>query len=201
MLLASNIVLYILNQFCIFRFLSAHGRTVIFDKLIKSFEELAKSDHVILSSRIVHDMTNNLNKMNQIMPDVCEKIMQYLHENRSMLAGKIVGRSLYALFTVGYEPVADALLPDNAENTQQQPIQFDDFGAIILRDFELLPGLTIVRACLALVFYRALSIELIEKVFDLNFLMRLENEITICYAKVSAHYLHFTLLIDTYDSR
>lgn len=155
---------------------------------------MAKGDNVILSSRIVRDMTNNLNKINQIVPNICEKIMQYLHENRSMLAGEIVGRSLYALFTIGYEPVGDALLPDTEENTQQ-PIQFDDFGGIIIRDFELMPGLTIVRACLALVFYRALSIELIEKVFDLNFLMRLENEITICYAKVSVHHI-----FDTHDS-
>lgn len=128
-----------------------------------------------------------------MVPMLCDQIMRYLYENRSMVCGDIVGRTLYILFTLGYEPANDLLMLNDEQETgpQQEPIQFDDFGAIIERDFELIAGLTIVRSCLALAFYRALSFELIDKVFNLDFLMRLEKEITICYVNVRpSHSLH-----------
>lgn len=160
-------------------------RTAILNKLIKSIEEEASGDDLILSSRIIRDVMNNLSKLNYMVPEICNKIMRYLNENRSTICGNVIGRALFILYSLGYEPAANVLLPDDQGHTQeQQLIRFDDFGAIIERDFELMPGLTIVRACLALVFYRALSMELIEKVFNLNFLMRLESEISICYENV-----------------
>lgn len=167
-------------------------RSAMFNKLIKSIEEGASGDDLVLSSRMIRDVVNNLNKLNYMVPEICEKILRYLYENRKKVCGEIVGRALYTFYTLGYEPAAHTCLPGYEQSTQQlpqqlpqqQPIRFYDFGAIIERDFELMPGLTIVRACLALVYYRALSMELIEKVFNLDFLMRLESEISICYANV-----------------
>lgn len=46
-------------------------------------------------------------------------------------------------------------------------------------------GLTIVQACLALAFYRAIDESLINRVFNIEFIKRLENEIELCYSKVS----------------
>lgn len=172
-------------------------RTAIFDKIVKAFEEQANGSDIVLSSRIIREVLNNLSKSNYVLPGICDKIVRYLYENRSMVSGETVGRSLYTLYTLGYDPADNLLLADDEQSTQQEPVHFDVFGAIIERDFELMAGLTIVRVCLALVYYRALSMELIEKVFNLDFLMRLEKEITICYATVRLEQSAFISMLGT----
>lgn len=159
-------------------------RTAIFDKIAKAFEEKANGSDIVFSSRIIREVLNNLSKTNYVLPGICDKIVRYLYDNQSMVSGETVGRALYVLYTLGYDPADNLLLSEDEQSTQQGMVRFDVFGAIIERDFELMTGLTIVRVCLALVYYRALSMDLIEKVFNLDFLMRLEKEITICYATV-----------------
>lgn len=115
-----------------------------------------------------------------------------------MVCGGIVTRTLHTLYSIGYEPADYVLLPHDEQSTpapQQQEVRFDEFGAIMERDFEVMSGLSIVRGCLALAFYRALSIDLIERVFNLDFITRLEKEISVCYASVRRSHFLFSLLI------
>lgn len=46
-------------------------------------------------------------------------------------------------------------------------------------------GLSIVQACLALNFYRTLPEALINRVFNIEFIRRLEDEIEMCYSKAT----------------
>lgn len=46
-------------------------------------------------------------------------------------------------------------------------------------------GLSIVQACLALAFYKSLPDSLINRVFNIDFIKRLEDEIEMCYSKVT----------------
>lgn len=45
-------------------------------------------------------------------------------------------------------------------------------------------GLSIVQACLALTFYKVLPQSLINRVFNIDFIKRIEDEIEMCYSKV-----------------
>lgn len=130
-----------------------------------------------------------------MMPTLNEKIIRYMYDNRSMISGKLVASTIHNLYITGFEPSAELLLPAEGHSHPQE-ICFEDFGAIISRDFELLPGLHIVRACLGLAFYRALPMELIGKVFDISFFKRLEQEIIISNANVRSAPSH-----DRYSSR
>jgi hypothetical protein len=54
----------------------------------------------------------------------------------------------------------------------------------IFRDFPYMTGLSIIQSCLALSFYKSLPEVLIHKVFSIDFIRRLEQEIKMCYSKV-----------------
>lgn len=44
--------------------------------------------------------------------------------------------------------------------------------------------LSIIQACLSLSFYHALTNDLINRIFNIDFIKRLEDEIQLCYSKV-----------------
>lgn len=54
----------------------------------------------------------------------------------------------------------------------------------LCRDFNYMTGLAIVQACLAINFYKALPESLINRVFNIDFIKRIEDEIEMCYSKV-----------------
>lgn len=119
-------------------------------------------------------------------------ILCYVHANRKVISGETVSRALYFLYTLGYEPNAQLLYQCDIENANADSnhIDFEDFGPIIERDFDFLPGLVIVRTCLALTFYRALPMNLLDRVFDLKFIMRLEQEISSISSMVKENIFH-----------
>lgn len=45
-------------------------------------------------------------------------------------------------------------------------------------------GLALVQSCLALCFYKTIPEELINRVFCVKFIQRVEEEIQMCYSKV-----------------
>ncbi|XP_049318397.1 uncharacterized protein LOC105222376 isoform X2 [Bactrocera dorsalis] len=53
------------------------------------------------------------------------------------------------------------------------------------RDFENMSGLSIVQACLALCYYKSMPEDLIDKVFCVKFIQRIEEEIHVCYSKAT----------------
>lgn len=63
------------------------------------------------------------------------------------------------------------------------------------RDFDYMSGLSIVQACLAMNFYKALPESLINRVFNIEFIKRLEDEIEMCYSKVKSNELLQSLCI------
>ena len=60
---------------------------------------------------------------------------------------------------------------------------FEISSEIVLRDFKIMNGLSIVQACLALAYFKALPERLINQVFSIDFIRRLEKEIEMCYSK------------------
>lgn len=64
------------------------------------------------------------------------------------------------------------------------------------RDFEYMTGLSIIQACLALCFYKTLPENLINQIFNIEFIRRLEDEIQMCYSKVFFFvFLHYEKFI------
>lgn len=46
-------------------------------------------------------------------------------------------------------------------------------------------GLSVVQACLALCFYKSIPEQLINQVFCVKFIQRIEDEIQVCYSKAT----------------
>lgn len=117
-------------------------------------------------------------------------MLEYVNENSDAVGGVTVGRLLYYLFSMGYEPNNEMTTQrisnsdDRSSNENASKLlnadlfDFEKFSSIIHRDFNFMNGLLIVQACLALSYYQALPMELINRIFDMNFIVRLEKEMT-----------------------
>lgn len=120
--------------------------------------------------------------MRYAVPHLCGKMLMYVNENKNDVCADIAGRLLYYLFSVGYEPDRELLmLPNGNKNDQSKMLNtelfnFEHFVHIIQRDFNLIPASLIISSCLALGFYQALSMDLINRIFNLEFITRIENE-------------------------
>lgn len=55
-------------------------------------------------------------------------------------------------------------------------------------------GLSIIQACLSLSFYKALPVNMITRVFSIDFIRRLEEEIKMSYSKVLTYYSYIYLI-------
>lgn len=162
--------------------ISAPKRTVILDKLIKFYDEQTRN--IPLSTRFIRDSLYNIGSLQYSQPIVFTNMLRYLYDNRTLISGGVVARALYTLYSSGYEPRNQLLLSDDEPHVDVDDVRFEEFGKIIERDFELIPSLSILRTCLALTFYQALSMELIRRIFDEMFFTRMEEEITQCVTNV-----------------
>ena len=150
-----------------FHFLfSASTKTHLFQRIIEKYETIQNT----LNSRTIREITFNLNASKYIMPSVCENIMNYIVDNKDYVLGDTVEKALYCCYNLGYVPLNDDAIKSSIE--------------IINRDFNYMSGLAIVQACLALTFYKALPMDLINRVFNIDFIKRIEDEIQLCYSKV-----------------
>lgn len=70
-------------------------------------------------------------------------------------------------------------MPESEEESKV----FQKCSEIVLRDFQFMSGLSIIQACLALVYFKSLPERLITRVFSIDFIRRLEKEIEMCYSK------------------
>lgn len=68
---------------------------------------------------------------------------------------------------------------------------FFKFYKYFNRDFNFMSGLAIVQACLSLSFYKVLPGNMISRVFSINFIKRLEEEIKMSYSKVTTLFIIF----------
>lgn len=164
---------------------------------MKRLEEIADSNDFECSPRIINDVMTSLVQANYTIPKLFDTFLKYIYKNRELISGNLIGKCLHGLYHLGYEEsyAEEHLLPlpankaTTAVATNNLPcleseVNFNDFNEIIHRDFEFMSGLSIVHACLALSFYRGLSISLINRIFNIDFIMRLEEEIKLSYSKV-----------------
>lgn len=124
------------------------------------------------------------------MPFLCENLIQYVVDNKDYVLGDTVEKVLYCCYNLGYMPQNDDVLNSSIEIINRLVVQFiHPFLKYICdnyyRDFHYMSGLSIVQACLALAFYKSLPDSLINRVFNIDFIKRLEDEIEMCYSKVT----------------
>lgn len=119
--------------------------------------------------------------MHCAVPHLCGKMLTYVNENKNDVSAETAGRLLYYLFSIGYEPDRELILlpsgnKDPSKMLNTEPFNFQNFVHIIHRDFDLTPAWLILSSCLALGFYQALPLDLINRVFNMDFVTRIEKE-------------------------
>ncbi|XP_055311762.1 uncharacterized protein LOC129574190 isoform X2 [Sitodiplosis mosellana] len=164
-------------------------KTHTLDKLIRKLEEICSSDDVIITARTIQIVTSSLNKIVFVVPRLCEHMLKFVNEHRDIVGGDTVAYLLFYLFSMGYEPYVNSQPILNEDKTGTPKSQylnaelfdFDNFTRIINRDFELMPAWLVVQACLAFSFYQVLTLDLISRVFNIDFVTRLEKELALMY--------------------
>lgn len=152
----------------------ASGQNRTQERLIRCIEERCSdpSSEIVISSLSVQNVTRSLYRMHYAVPQLCGKMLMYVNENKNDVSADTAGRLLYYLFSVGYEPDRELMLP----NGNTELFNFENFVHMIHRDFNLTPAWLIISSCLALGFYQALPLGLINRVFNLEFITRIEKE-------------------------
>lgn len=150
---------------------------------MKKLEDTSNSDDVIITANTIHRATGNLKSISRVVPKMCERFIVFVNENMSIVGADTASHLLFYLFSLGFDPfknldTTQLITSGNHPSFSAQPFDFNNFTRIINRDFELMPAWLIVRACLALSFYQALTLDLIHRVFNIEFFMRLEKELS-----------------------
>lgn len=143
-------------------------RSSIYLKTIGKYSEISEP----LDSRLIRDITFNLNASGYRIERICDQMLDYIHENREHVIGDTVEKVIFCCFNLGY-------MPDHKDQEIQSIVE------IIHRDFNYMSGLSIVQACVALSFLKMLPLSLINRVFNIEFIQRLEDEIKMCYSKAT----------------
>uniref|UniRef100_A0A1A9W857 RAP domain-containing protein n=1 Tax=Glossina brevipalpis TaxID=37001 RepID=A0A1A9W857_9MUSC len=148
--------------------ITALKNSVAYHRTLAKYKEVKCND---LNSRLIKDMAFNFTATNYLVPQILESMFEYITNNYEYIAGDTVEKILTCTYNLGYTPKSSEALQKSS--------------LILLRDFKYMNGLSLVQACLALCFYKALPDELIDKVFCVNFIQRVENEIQMCYSKAT----------------
>lgn len=140
-------------------------KSEIFQKLITKYHDYDGD----LNSRIIRDIAYNLSTSNHHAANIFDNFMRYTITNSTYVSGETLEKIITCFYSLGY-------VPDNEEFLATCKM-------IIDRDFNYMSGLSIIQSCLALCYFKALPEDLIERVFNINFIKRLEQEIESCYSK------------------
>lgn len=76
-------------------------RTSIYRKIILKYESIP---HHPLTSRIIRDITFNLNVAKYRIPSLCDSLNEYIITNREFVLGDTVQKVLFCFFNVNYQP-------------------------------------------------------------------------------------------------
>ncbi|EDV31548.1 uncharacterized protein Dana_GF14495, isoform A [Drosophila ananassae] len=142
--------------------------TVVYNKSLSLYKSLHCKD---LSSRVVRDMAYNFNASQFLVPELLESMFGYISEQHKHVTGDTVEKVLTCSYNLGYTPTSLEVLEHASE--------------VLIRDFDQMSGLAIVQACLALCFYKSIPEELINRIFCVKFIQRIEDEIQVCYSKAT----------------
>ncbi|XP_066999739.2 FAST kinase domain-containing protein 1, mitochondrial isoform X2 [Anabrus simplex] len=125
-----------------------------------------------MSSRSVRDATLNLLSSGCLLPEAVDRLVQYVIDHNVHLLGETVEKVLNLCYSQGYCPTkADTFLSVASD--------------IILRDKSRLNGMSVLQAALALSYFHHLPEELVHFIFTVDFLERLDEEISLCYSKAT----------------
>ncbi|ALC38431.1 CG31643 [Drosophila busckii] len=142
--------------------------TQVYKNALSCYKSLKTHD---LSSRVVRDMAYNFNSSNFFVPELLESMFEYIKDQHAHITGDTVEKVLTCAYNLGYTP---------------QSIESLDYAALVLlRDFDHMSGLSLVQSCLALCFYKTIPEQLVNQVFCVKFIQRIEDEIQICYSKAT----------------
>lgn len=137
---------------------------------MNKFESLVTSPNTNLSSNQINIIIRNAYPTPCAVPKIAKTILTYLSDNRNYISGDLAGKVLFWLFTLSYEP-------------SEQPT-IDLLADVIYRDFDAMSANRITRSCMALGYFQMLPDKLIDKIFNIGFIDRLENETGLSYCKV-----------------
>ncbi|XP_052837250.1 FAST kinase domain-containing protein 1, mitochondrial isoform X1 [Drosophila gunungcola] len=142
--------------------------TMVYNQALLQYKSLHCKD---LSSRVVRDMAYNFNASHFFVPELLESMFDYISEQHSHITGDTVEKVLTCSYNLGYTPASLEAL--------------NHASGVLIRDFEQMSGLSIVQACLALCFYKSIHEQLINQIFCVKFIQRIEDEIQVCYSKAT----------------
>lgn len=143
-------------------------KTEIYKKVMEKYTQILPSP---INSRLIRDITFNINSSNFSAPSLMSHIFSYILDNKEYVVGDTVEKVLFSAYNQGILNVPTKVLNACLD--------------IIRRDFDYMSGLAIVQSCLAMCFYRSLPEDLITKVFSVDFVKRIEDEIKTCYSKAT----------------
>ncbi|KAL7738775.1 hypothetical protein ACLKA6_001174 [Drosophila palustris] len=142
--------------------------TQIYNVALSRYKTLQCKD---LNSRVVRDMAYNFNSSHFFVPELLESMFDYVAQQHEHVTGDTVEKVLTCAYNLGYTPAS---------------LESLDYAAtVLLRDFDHMSGLSLVQSCLALCFYKTIPEQLINQVFCVKFIQRIEDEIQICYSKAT----------------
>lgn len=186
---------------------TASKQTRIIDKLIKQLEQTCDSDEVIITARTIQLVASSLNRIFLVVPKLCERMLIFVNENLGIVGADTTASLLFYLFSMGYEPyvnhqntvlIASESTTDEHDDSSNNlnilltpDFDFANFIRIINRDFDFIPAWSIVQACLALSFYQVLTLDLIQRVFNMDFVTRLEKELALTFDAVKTFHRFF----------
>ncbi|KAK7068534.1 hypothetical protein SK128_028102 [Halocaridina rubra] len=149
-------------------FLNRNGssRSYFFDTLIWAHLQYMEE----LNSRTLRDISMIFHRTNYRCSEMLESMAEYIINNQEYILADTLERFLRCIFIVGYHP-------------QNSGSFFKACLNIIEQDKSQLLGLSYLEMSLALCFYGYITPELIQNVFSIKFLDKLDEEITSCYAK------------------
>lgn len=152
-------------------------------------QETCESNEMIITNRTIQMVAGSFNRIYLVVPKLCERMLKFVNENMDIVGANTASCLLYYLFSMGYEPYREhtnstLMIGRNEMSLILNDFDFANFIQIINRDFEFIPAWSIVQACLGLSFYQALDVELIQRVFNIDFVTRLEKEICATYETV-----------------
>lgn len=76
-------------------------RTSIYQKIMQKYETVP---HHPLTSRIIRDITFNLNVAKYKLPTVCDSLNEYIVENHEFVVGDTVQKVLFCFYNLNYQP-------------------------------------------------------------------------------------------------
>ncbi|GLV37150.1 uncharacterized protein CBL_02020 [Carabus blaptoides fortunei] len=140
----------------------------LFLKLIKQYDVNSE----IFSSNIAKDLAFALQRNNCFVPESIDLLTNYVIKKKEAVLGNIAEKVLSLCYKHGY--------------TSKNNDEFLTVASkLIIRDKNRFSGLAFLQACLGLCYFHRLPELLVKLTFSVEFLEKLDEELSNCYAKMT----------------